>query len=108
MKNSKTFRLFVSSTFKDFRKERAILQKKVFPEIKKYCASKGYTFQPIDLRWGVSNEAQLDQKTIELCLNEVLVCKTHPYPNFLVMIGDRYGRIPLPYMIEETEFEILL
>lgn len=107
MNNTKTFRLFISSTFSDFKKERQTLQLKVFPEIKKYCIDKGYKFQPIDLRWGVSNEAQLDQKTLELCLNEVRACKSHPHPNFLVMIGDRYGWVPLPYMIEKVEFENL-
>ncbi len=59
---NRTFRLFVSSTFSDFNEERKILQTKVFPEIKRYCASKKLNFQPIDLRWGVSAEAQLDQK----------------------------------------------
>lgn len=104
----KTFRLFISSTFSDFKKERQLLQLKVFPQIKKYCLDKGYKFQPIDLRWGVSNEAQLDQKTLELCLNEVRTCKNHPHPNFLIMIGDRYGWVPLPYIIEKVEFENLL
>lgn len=108
MTNRKTFRLFISSTFDDFRREREVLQTKVFPHIKQYCSKLGYTFQPIDLRWGVSNEAQLDQKTLELCLNEVRSCKSYPYPNFLIMIGDRYGWIPLPYIIEKTEFEALL
>ena len=104
---SKTFRLFISSTFNDFREERKVLQTKVFPEIKKYASSLGYAFQPIDLRWGVSDEAQLDQKTLELCLEEVRACKTHLYPNFLVMLGDRYGWVPLPYDIEEDEFTSL-
>jgi len=102
---NKTFRLFVSSTFSDFREERRVLQTKVFPEIKRYCKGKGYTFQPVDLRWGINHEAQLDQKTLEICLNEVRSCKTYPHPNFLVMLGDRYGWIPLPYMIEKPEFE---
>jgi len=105
---NKTFRLFISSTFNDFRRERAILQTKVFPEIKEYASKQGYTFQPIDLRWGVSNEAQLDQKTLELCLSEVRACKTHMHPNFLIMIGDRYGWISLPFSIEQSEFETLL
>ena len=108
MTNSKTFRLFISSTFNDFRREREILQTIVFPHAKEYCSQRGYTFQPIDLRWGVSNEAQLDQKTLELCLSEVRACKSHIHPNFLIMIGDRYGWIPLPYAIEEKEFETLL
>ncbi|AGH82245.1 NACHT domain and WD40 repeat protein [Psychromonas sp. CNPT3] len=105
--NSKTFRLFISSTFSDFKREREVLQSNVFPHIKNYAAQQGYTFQPIDLRWGVSNEAQLDQKTLELCLDEVKACKTYKHPNFLVMLGDRYGWIPLPYAIEAQEFEML-
>jgi len=108
LNHSKTFRLFISSTFSDFEKEREVLQVKVFPKIQEYCSLNGYTFQPIDLRWGVSNEAQLDQKTLEICLNEVQSCKRHDYPNFLIMLGDRYGWIPLPNTIKKDEFEILL
>ena len=105
---NRTFRLFVSSTFSDFTQERSLLQTIVFPEIKKYCSSNKLTFQPIDLRWGVSSEAQLDQKTLELCLNEVKSSKLNPHPNFLIMAGDRYGWIPLPYLIEEKEFDSIL
>ncbi|MFP4487145.1 MAG: AAA family ATPase, partial [Campylobacterales bacterium] len=101
----KTFRLFISSTFNDFKNERETLHKEVFPEIKEYARDKGFEFQPIDLRWGVSDESQLDQKALELCLEEVKACKSNPYPNFLIMVGDRYGWVPLPYMIEKDEFE---
>lgn len=106
--NSKTFRLFISSTFSDFQLERETLQTKVFPEIKEYCSLKGYTFQPIDLRWGVNNEAQLDQKALEMCIKEVQSCKRYDYPNFLIMLGDRYGWIPLPNIIEKNEFEQII
>ncbi len=102
--SSKTFRLFISSTFSDFQVEREVLQTKVFPEIKEYCSSKGYAFQPIDLRWGVNNEAQLDQKALDMCTKEVQSCKQHHYPNFLIMQGDRYGWLPLPNIIEQNEF----
>lgn len=54
---SKTFRLFISSTFSDFSEERKLLQTEVFPEIKTYCSKNNLNFQAIDLRWGVSNEA---------------------------------------------------
>jgi len=108
MSTSKKFRLFISSTFNDFRQERKVLQTKVFPLIKEYASKVGYVFQPIDLRWGVSNEAQYDQKTLELCLNEVRACKTTMHPNFLIMLGDRYGWVPLPYAIEQNEFEEIL
>ena len=106
--SSNKFRLFISSTFSDFTKEREVLQTKVFHRIKEHASEAGYVFQPIDLRWGVSSEAQHDQKTLELCLNEVRACKTNRHPNFLIMIGDRYGWIPLPYAIEQKEFEEIL
>jgi len=105
---TKIFRLFVSSTFSDFVKEREILHTKVFPKIGKYCLNHGFQFQPIDLRWGVNNESQLDQKTLDICLGEVKACKHFPHPNFLIMAGDRYGYVPLPYMIERNEFEQLI
>jgi len=105
---SKTFRLFISSTFSDFNEERRLLQTYVFPKVKDYCSGKGYTFQPIDLRWGVSNEAQLDQKTLELCINEVHASKLQPHPNFLIMAGDRYGWVPCPYAIEQGEYNTIL
>ena len=105
---NRTFRLFVSSTFSDFNEERKILQTKVFPEIKKYCSSKKLNFQPIDLRWGVTEEASNDQKTLELCIEEVQNCKLQPYQNFLIMLGDRYGTVILPYLIEQKEFKKIL
>ena len=108
MNQGKTFRLFISSTFSDFSVERRLLQEYVFPEIKKYCNESNLNFQPIDLRWGVSNEAQLDQKTLELCLEEVRASKINPHPNFLIMAGDRYGWIPLPYLIEKSEYETII
>lgn len=108
MNYGKTFRLFVSSTFSDFSIERRLLQEYVFPEIKSYCKEFNLNFQPIDLRWGVTNEAQIDQKTLELCLEEVRASKINPHPNFLIMVSERYGWIPLPYLIEKSEYEIIL
>lgn len=106
--NSKIFRLFISSTFSDFKVERETLQTKIFPEIKEYCSKKGYTFQPIDLRWGVNNEAQIDQKALDMCIKEVQSCKKYYYPNFLIMLGDRYGWVPLPNIIKSSEFETII
>ena len=36
-KKSKTFRLFLSSTFNDMRAERDKLQADVFPKLRSYC-----------------------------------------------------------------------
>ncbi|WP_456488244.1 AAA family ATPase [Caminibacter pacificus] len=101
----KVWRVFVSSTFEDFRLERALLQKFVFPEIKKEAIKKGVEFLPIDLRWGVPQEAQIDQRTMDICLGEVERATTEPHPDFLLLSGDRYGWVPLPRVIEKEEFE---
>ncbi len=44
--------------FSDQQHERNALHAKVWP--KRYCQQRGFTFQAIDLRWGVPAEAALD------------------------------------------------
>jgi hypothetical protein len=106
---SRTFRVFVSSTFDDLKAERNALQESVFPRLKTLCAEHGTRFQAIDLRWGVSEEAGRDQQTMAICLDEVKRCQTaSPKPNFIVLLGDRYGWCPLPASIEAPEFEEIL
>jgi hypothetical protein len=63
---SKTFRIFVSSTFSDLKAERDRLQRFVFPRLRELCARHEGRFQAIDLRWGVSEEAGLDQRTMSI------------------------------------------
>ncbi len=107
--SSRTFRIFVSSTFEDFKEERNALQKYVFPRLQELCARHQARFQAIDLRWGVSAEAGLDQRTVQICLDEIARCqRLTPRPNFVVLLGDRYGWRPLPTHIEKTEFELIL
>jgi WD40 repeat protein len=102
---AKTFRIFVSSTFADFGAERRILHEEVFPSLDAYCSARGFRFQPIDMRWGINAEAHNDQRTAELCLGEVVSCIGGPPPNFLAMIGQRYGWLPLPNTIPSPEFQ---
>ncbi len=105
---TKIFRVFVSSTFNDMKTERKLLQEKVFPELEKFCRQNGARFQAIDLRWGVSEESQRDQKTMEICLNEIKRCQQiTPKPNFLILLGDRYGWQPVPAKIPQIEMDML-
>jgi hypothetical protein len=101
----RTFRLFVSSTFSDLQEERNALHREVFPKLRDLCTQHGARFQVIDLRWGVSTEAGLDQKTMPLCLGEIERCQRSAKPNFLVLLGDRYGWRPLPAEIPTAEFD---
>src|SRR5665647_3989651 len=106
---SRTIRIFVSSTFSDLKAERVALQRYVFPRLRELCASRGCRFQAIDLRWGVSEEAGLDQQTMKICLEEIARCqKTSPKPNFIILLGDRYGWQPVPSEIPADEFEKIL
>jgi tetratricopeptide (TPR) repeat protein len=105
----KTFRVFISSTFADMKEERSILQKEVFPKLQKYCESKGARFQAVDLRWGVTETSQLEQKTIDICLGEVKRCqKISPKPNFIILLGNRYGWQPVPSKIPHFEMEEIM
>ncbi|MBN2255570.1 MAG: DUF4062 domain-containing protein [Deltaproteobacteria bacterium] len=103
---TKTFRIFISSTFSDMKRERNALQERVFPKLRELCLQHGCRFQAIDLRWGVGEEAALDQQTMKICLGEIDRCrKTSPRPNFIVLLGDRYGWRPLPAEIPAAEYE---
>ncbi len=103
-----TFRVFVSSTFSDLIAERNVLQEHVFKDLREYCRGKGARFQAIDLRWGVSEEAALDQQTMDICIQELKRCRdVSPRLNFIVLLGGRYGWRPLPPRIEAQEFQSL-
>jgi WD40 repeat protein len=106
MRETRTFRVFVSSTFSDLTTERDALQRRVFPQLQNLCEQYDCRFQAVDLRWGVSEEAALDQQTMNICLTELKRCQeVSPRPNFLILLGDRYGWLPLPPQIEAAEFD---
>lgn len=107
-RSSLTFRVFVSSTFSDQVEERNALQERVFPRLQELCRKQGCRFQAIDLRWAVSHEASLDQRTLSICMEEIARCRNvTPRPNFLALLGDRYGWRPLPDEIPAEEYETL-
>ena len=104
-----TFRVFVSSTFGDLVAERNALQEAVFPRLRRFCQRHGGRFQAIDLRWGVPEEAGRDQQTMNICLEEIRRCqRVSPRPNFVFLLGERYGWCPLPPQIDAAELEPLL
>ncbi len=103
-----TFRVFVSSTFRDFAVERSVLQERVWPRLRELCLRHGARFQAIDLRWGVSEDAAQDQRAMAICLEEIRRCQqVTPRPNFVVLLGNRYGWRPPPATIPQAEFEAI-
>ncbi len=98
------FRIFISSTFRDLSEERRLLQG-VFQQLREKCRSRGHDLKVVDLRWGISEEEQRQGRTMEVCLQEVAHCQdVSSRPNFLVLLGDRYGWEPAPDRIEVEEF----
>jgi hypothetical protein len=90
------------------KNERNALQAQVFPKMEQLCAQNGFQFQAIDLRWGVSSEAGLDHRTMRICFDELRRAQEiSPRPNFLILLGNRYGWRPLPEEISVNEFEEL-
>jgi tetratricopeptide (TPR) repeat protein len=80
-------RVFVSSTFIDMQPEREELIKRVFPQLRKLCESRGATWSEVDLRWGVTDEQQKEGQVLPICLAEVRRCR----PYFIGLLGNRYG-----------------
>ena len=106
--NPKVFRVFLSSSFGDFKDERNALQRHVFPTISERCLQQGGRFQAVDLRWGVSEEASHDRRTMAICFKEIESCQKFPQPNFIALLGQRYGWRPLPQSISIAEFDELV
>ncbi len=90
--DNREVRVFVSSTFRDLMAERDHLVKKVFPEFRKLCQSRGVEFTEIDLRWGVTQAQAERGEVISICLREIDHCR----PYFIGIIGERYGWVPGP------------
>lgn len=108
MNETRTFRVFVSSTFKDLAAERNHLSEHVYPVLRELCEEHGARFQPIDLRWGVSREASLDQQAMNVCLEEIDRCReVTPRPNFIVLLGNRHGWLAPPPQITAAEYDTI-
>ncbi|CAF3973360.1 unnamed protein product [Rotaria sp. Silwood2] len=106
---SRLFRIFISSTFSDFKIERNELYRRVFPSIKQRCAQLGYEFQVVDMRWGVSDTADSDHTADIICIDEIDRCiDLSAGLNFIYLIGNRYGYMYCPVEIDEDEFETIL
>lgn len=103
---SRAIRVFVSSTFRDFEWERNLLSRDVFPRIREQCERRGFSFQWVDLRWGVSEVDGANHLTMRICLGEIRRCiEQSPGINFVVLAGGRYGTAFAPAEIPAQDWE---
>jgi nephrocystin-3 len=86
----RSIRVFISSTFRDMRAERDELARRVFPQLRKLCESRGITWTDVDLRWGITDEQVAEGKVLPICLGEINNCR----PFFIGLLGERYGWVP--------------
>ena len=89
---SRTIRLFLSSTFRDFGEERDLLVKRVFPALRARLKDRFVELVDVDLRWGITVEEAERGEVLPICLAEI--DRARPY--FIGMLGERYGWIPPP------------
>lgn len=88
--SSRTVRVFLSSTFRDFAEERDLLVRKVFPELRRKCRERQVELVDVDLRWGITEEEAQQGKVLPICLAEI--DRSRPY--FIGLLGERYGWVP--------------
>ena len=61
--------------FKDMKKERELLVKEVFPELRRIYAERFVTITEVDLRWGITEEQAAEGKVLPICLKEIAACR---------------------------------
>ena len=82
-------RVFLSSTFADMEKERSYFNEVLVPKFNRLCSERGISFFSVDLRWGITEEEQINGQVLPICLSEIDRCR----PFFIGILGNRYGSI---------------
>lgn len=104
-----SLRVFLSSTFSDFDRERRAIQEIALPKLREDFAEMGVRYELIDLRWGITEQAQETNDTMQICLKEIRRCQKHALrPNFALLLGNRYGWQPLPSLIPSNHWKKLM
>lgn len=86
--------------------ERDLIQDEIYHNIAPLCHAHGWQLEFIDLRWGISSATT---NILEVCLDELTKCKESSCEPFLViLLGNRYGWVPLPERIPTEQWNILL
>ena len=93
-------RVFISSTFSDMERERTYFNENLAPRLNRICAERGVSFFSVDLRWGITEEEQINGQVLPICLREIDKCR----PFFIGILGSRYGSVmeSVPAGIGET------
>jgi len=88
--STRVVKVFISSTFRDFQKERDELVRKTFPMLRDYCTRRRILFIDVDLRWGITEQQAQAGEILPICLEEI----DNSRPFFIGLLGERYGWVP--------------
>jgi hypothetical protein len=96
-----TVRVFISSTFRDFGVERAVINRIVGPFLEHHCRQRGLELSLVDMQWGIpGGTAEAD--TMRICLEELSRCAdANGCPFFVYLGGSRYGWEPPPSIVPD-------
>ena len=82
--------------------ERDLLQRTVFPRLRRVLMEYGEDVNFLDLRWGVDtlnlSEDESGKLVLKVCIDSIDRC----IPFVIVFLGERYGWIPSRHIIDET------
>jgi hypothetical protein len=85
---SRTARIFLSSTFRDFGEERDLLVRRVFPALRARLKDRFVELVDVDLRWGITPE----QTEVRPVAAKAIILKRHGKRSVSVwptQVGDR-------------------
>ena len=71
MHPSRSIRIFLSSTFRDFGEERDLLVKCVFPALRAKFKERFVELVDVDLRWGITPQEAERGEVLPICLSEI-------------------------------------
>lgn len=91
-----TYKIFVSSTFRDMDQERDMIKFQVLSRLNEHFRSLKIQFQMIDLRIGINTEKLTEEQSEFLVLDSCLQNIDNARPFFIGLLGERYGWIPSP------------
>src|SRR5262249_43173777 len=68
-----------------------VLKNNVFPRLIQLCLFNSLRFQPIDLRWGVPEEASKDNRAMRICLRELARCAFENFIDVAACMAEQIG-----------------
>ena len=93
-------KIFVSSTFEDMHAERDLINRRVIPRLREWCAPRRLMPIGVDYRWGITDQDAKENKlVIQKCLDAI-----NDSQIFLYLVGQRRGWVPRAAEINNNTF----